>query len=700
MPLHKKSALAAVAALKQRNGWTARRLTTDHQKMGPSMITGSRFVTLVTVLFLGLGAGTVGMASFEGQLLGPQGDAERKRADALRRVALARAFDASRTGTPEGQRSLSASMLKSVPSRAVEVQTAAPRAQPVALLALRQNARGQGSAGRVGPRSDDGAAPSRAETLNEAFDVAPGLDADSAAAEPDGETAATPVDVAEADAVQQVEVDATTGSIVSETASPDRVATAHGAASGDPVHIGPLRPHDGFAAPERAGQLLTRAGEIGASASAAADAFFAQLDQAGDVAEPGDDRELDRADGAPGDTNKNQIDAPDNAATRPTAIAGIDDRPVPAGSADPATSDSGPREIARVRRVGAFGFSDNRRLPNDVAGVDEAEPVNVGAFTSTRQFAALDGESTEEAGLGRADGPGQRDDVVAFSQPAAASLGDGTDRPDLIVRPVKAPSLVTRGRTRRDEQRDRSDRGSVSTGGLAIVGPSPSRRTTRAGTATPTSARSRQWAARTPDDGHVSVPRQWQGTRTGLTRTAQDASSSRNARRGSDVSITRTGDTANRVTAAPARMLVLPHRRARPRFAILPVRAAAVDRSVVEALARRVIAPQRRQRTGVNGDPAPTVSALPSRRQTPVGSRDGRAPNGRESDDTRGDGDDGAEITPQRRPDYHIVRSGETLWQIARRYYGKGSDYRRIVAANGSLRGGARLMPKQRLRLP
>lgn len=49
----------------------------------------------------------------------------------------------------------------------------------------------------------------------------------------------------------------------------------------------------------------------------------------------------------------------------------------------------------------------------------------------------------------------------------------------------------------------------------------------------------------------------------------------------------------------------------------------------------------------------------------------------------------------------HVVRSGETLWGIATRYYGSGNLYYRLVAANpGTITNPNVLNPGDRIRVP
>ncbi|GHC68478.1 LysM peptidoglycan-binding domain-containing protein [Limoniibacter endophyticus] len=49
---------------------------------------------------------------------------------------------------------------------------------------------------------------------------------------------------------------------------------------------------------------------------------------------------------------------------------------------------------------------------------------------------------------------------------------------------------------------------------------------------------------------------------------------------------------------------------------------------------------------------------------------------------------------------FHVVEAGETLWGIAKTYYGKGSFYPELQAANPQLINTSRICPGQRLIIP
>jgi len=55
--------------------------------------------------------------------------------------------------------------------------------------------------------------------------------------------------------------------------------------------------------------------------------------------------------------------------------------------------------------------------------------------------------------------------------------------------------------------------------------------------------------------------------------------------------------------------------------------------------------------------------------------------------------------TPSGSGKTYVVKKGDTLWAIAQRTYGDGKQYRKIVAANPSIKG-ERVMAGQKIVLP
>jgi nucleoid-associated protein YgaU len=61
----------------------------------------------------------------------------------------------------------------------------------------------------------------------------------------------------------------------------------------------------------------------------------------------------------------------------------------------------------------------------------------------------------------------------------------------------------------------------------------------------------------------------------------------------------------------------------------------------------------------------------------------------------------GGSPEPEARPKSYVVRSGDTLWDIAEEYYGGGWRYRAIVRKNrGQIRDPHWIYPDQQFRLP
>lgn len=48
----------------------------------------------------------------------------------------------------------------------------------------------------------------------------------------------------------------------------------------------------------------------------------------------------------------------------------------------------------------------------------------------------------------------------------------------------------------------------------------------------------------------------------------------------------------------------------------------------------------------------------------------------------------------------HIVKDGDNLWKISKQYYGKGSEYKRIVEANPEITNPQIIYPGQIIKIP
>lgn len=96
---------------------------------------------------------------------------------------------------------------------------------------------------------------------------------------------------------------------------------------------------------------------------------------------------------------------------------------------------------------------------------------------------------------------------------------------------------------------------------------------------------------------------------------------------------------------------------------------------------------------------APSSTSVPTLSQTGSGRTANRAVNSSKKDSSPVSGRSASSVSAKRQPVIHYVKSGESLWQIAQRYYHNGESWRWIaeanpqaVQANGGVRVGVRLV--------